>query len=83
MIRVLTLVVILSFVSGCNFQHDPVFETGRVRRVQLYSGNEKVREWKVTGPIEINSGGTYYFKDDETGQTISICGTVVIEVEKK
>ena len=81
--RILTLVglfLCLTCAACGGFQHDSIFEVGKVRRIQLYSGKEKVGEWETRGNIELN-GDKYYFKDDRTGRTISVSGTVVIETE--
>lgn len=83
-IKLVITALILSVLFGCSDAQRAGYNAwGQKHRIILYSGGKTVGEWESTGKIENEEHGDgRYFKDDKTGQLVSISGTYSIEVIK-
>lgn len=74
------VLLMLVALGGCtDASRSQFFSYGSPHSVELWSGGQKVREWKSTGKVlsEENSDG-YYFCDAETGKLVRVTGDLVI-----
>lgn len=69
--------------SGCmSAARSQLAALGSNFKVTLYSGGEKVREWKSSGKVlcESESDG-WYFTDASNGKLVRVSGCVTVEEE--
>lgn len=70
--------VLLLVLFGCSIKVSTRAEDEKRRQVTLYSGGKVVRQWRgVTGVLM----DPVQFKDPETGERVTLTGTVAVEAE--
>jgi hypothetical protein len=80
MVGAVVAVASMLLFCGCTSGQRADFAAlGNRHKVEMYSGGIKVREWISPGYVESESTSDgYYFRDEDSGQRVTVSGDVVI-----